>query len=179
MNVSDFYVAPHLKLANKLEQTDNIVYEVIDRIIRECAVECRISVDDLKLQFENHFKLSPDYWAYRVKQLRKFSRWATKRLGILETPELDFSYDTEIDRQNPCTGYFSPDDGYVWIYIHNRNIVDICRTIFHELVHVRQHELNMITPGCSYPGAPLEVMADALAGKFIKIYGKQNPEIYE
>jgi uncharacterized membrane-anchored protein len=39
MNVSDFYVAPHLKLANKLEQTDNIVYEVIDRIMRECAQE--------------------------------------------------------------------------------------------------------------------------------------------
>ena len=40
-------------------------------------------------------------------------------------------------------------------------------------------ELNMIKPGDSYPGSPIEAMADMLAGKYIKIYGKQHPEIFQ
>jgi hypothetical protein len=50
---------------------------------------------------------------------------------------------------------------------------------FHELVHVRQSELNMIKPGDSYPGSPIEVMADMLAGKYIKIYGAKNNHIFQ
>jgi hypothetical protein len=47
------------------------------------------------------------------------------------------------------------------------------------LVHVRQDELNMIKPGSSYPGSPIEAMADMLAGKYIKIYGKNNHHIFQ
>jgi len=37
----------------------------------------------------------------------------------------------------------------------------------------------MIKPGDSYPGSPIEVMADVLAGKYIKIYGKKNPHVFQ
>jgi hypothetical protein len=57
--------------------------------------------------------------------------------------------------------------------------VDLLRTVFHELVHVRQHELDMIKPNSSYPGSPIEAMADIMAGKMIKIYGAANPHIFE
>jgi hypothetical protein len=58
-------------------------------------------------------------------------------------------------------------------------MVDIMRTVFHELVHCRQGELNMIKPGDSYPGSPIEVMADVLAGKYMKIFGKEHHEIFQ
>ena len=51
--------------------------------------------------------------------------------------------------------------------------------MFHELVHVRQGELNMITPGSSYPGSPIEALADLMAGKYIKIYGEQHHNIFQ
>jgi hypothetical protein len=47
------------------------------------------------------------------------------------------------------------------------------------LVHVRQGEINMIKPGDSYPGSPIEVMADMLAGKYIKIYGEKHHKIFQ
>jgi hypothetical protein len=57
--------------------------------------------------------------------------------------------------------------------------VDILRTVAHELVHVRQHELGMIKPGDSYPGSPIELLADMVAGKLIKIYGEKNNHIFQ
>jgi len=37
----------------------------------------------------------------------------------------------------------------------------------------------MIKPGDSYPGSPIEVMADVLAGKYMKIFGKEHHEIFQ
>jgi hypothetical protein len=58
-------------------------------------------------------------------------------------------------------------------------MVDIARTVAHELTHVRQGELNMIKPGDSYPGSPIEMLADMVAGKLIKIYGAKNHQIFQ
>jgi hypothetical protein len=87
--------------------------------------------------------------------------------------------DTEEAQNNHHTGGHHMGEDKIWVYVNNRNLVDILRTVFHELVHVRQGELDMIKPGDSYPGSPIEVMADALAGKYIKIYGEQNHHIFQ
>jgi len=87
--------------------------------------------------------------------------------------------DTEEAQTNHHTGGHTMGEDRIWVYAKNRNLVDILRTVFHELVHVRQGELNMIEPGDSYPGSPIEAMADMLAGKYIKIYGKANHNIFQ
>ena len=65
------------------------------------------------------------------------------------------------------------------MYCDKRNLVDILRTVFHELVHVRQGELGMIKPSDSYPGSPIEAEADMMAGKYMKVFGKAHPEIFQ
>jgi hypothetical protein len=37
----------------------------------------------------------------------------------------------------------------------------------------------MIKPGDSYPGSPIEAEADVMAGKYIKIFGKAHPKIFQ
>jgi hypothetical protein len=37
----------------------------------------------------------------------------------------------------------------------------------------------MIKDGDSYPGSPIEMLADMAAGKYIKFYGKEHPEIFQ
>jgi hypothetical protein len=37
----------------------------------------------------------------------------------------------------------------------------------------------MIKPGDSYPGSPIEMLADMSAGKYIKIFSKDHPEIFQ
>jgi hypothetical protein len=112
-------------------------------------------------------------------EVEKFVDWASKRLHLQKTPKIQLSMDTHDAQQNHHTGSHVSGSGEVWVYAKNRNLVDILRTVFHELVHVRQEELNMIKPGSSYPGSPIEAMADMLAGKYIKIYGKQNKHIFQ
>lgn len=112
-------------------------------------------------------------------EVEKFKDWACKRLHIKNPPKIELSYDTEEAQQGHHTGRHVEGGDSVWVYAANRNLVDILRTVFHELVHVRQSELGMIDHGDSYPGSPIEAMADMLAGKYIKIYGKQHRNIFQ
>lgn len=112
-----------------------------------------------------------------VQQIKDFIKWSMKTLNVKTKPKFTLSKSTEQAQAGHHTGVHSGDR--IWIYIGNRNLVDIFRTIFHELVHQRQQELNMIKDGDSYPGSPIEAMADMMAGKYIKIYGKEHPEIFQ
>jgi hypothetical protein len=58
-------------------------------------------------------------------------------------------------------------------------LVDILRTVAHELRHLSQGEKGLIKPNSSYPGSPIEVDADAWAGMIIKVFGKDNREIFQ
>ena len=111
--------------------------------------------------------------------VKKFLAWTSKKLNLESTPKIEFSYDSDEAQEGHHTGRHNPETGEVWVYCKNRNLVDIFRTVFHELVHVRQGELNMINPGDSYPGSPIEAEADMMAGKYIKIFGKAHPEIFQ
>jgi pyrimidine deaminase RibD-like protein len=109
----------------------------------------------------------------------KFVEWTKRILKLESDPEIEFSYDTEEAQEGHHTGRHTHGDNKIWIYAKNRNLVDIYRTLFHELVHVRQGELGKIKPGSSYPGSPIERQADEMAGKYIKIFGKEHPEIFQ
>jgi pyrimidine deaminase RibD-like protein len=113
------------------------------------------------------------------EMIPKFVEWSRKILKLESNPVIELSYDTEEAQEGHHTGRHTEGENKVWIYAKNRNLVDILRTLFHELVHVRQGELGKIKPGSSYPGSPIEREADELAGKFIKIFGKEHPEIFQ
>ena len=112
-------------------------------------------------------------------EVDKFCDWACQQLHIKTKPTIELSMDTEEAQNNHHTGGHQMGEDSIWVYAKNRNLVDILRTVFHELVHVRQGELDMIKPGDSYPGSPIEVMADMLSGKYIKIYGEKNHHIFQ
>jgi hypothetical protein len=112
-------------------------------------------------------------------EVKKFAAWAMKKVHLKNPINIELSYDTEEAQTNHHTGSHVEGDPTIWVYAKNRNLVDILRTVFHEIVHCRQSELGMINPGDSYPGSPIEVLADAVAGKYIKIYGKQHREIFQ
>jgi hypothetical protein len=112
-------------------------------------------------------------------EVEKFKDWACEKLHIKNPPKIILSMDTEEAQTNHHTGGHVIGDDKIWVYAKNRNLVDILRTVFHELVHVRQGELDMVSNDDSYPGSAIESMADMLAGKYIKIYGKENNKIFQ
>ena len=70
----------------------------------------------------------------------------------------------------------------VKVYGKNRALVDILRSIAHELTHMMQDESGMLDGQIQDAGGPIEDEANARAGELIKLYAKSSPErkrIYE
>ena len=180
-------------LAEKLPTLKRTDYNAIDTLMKRVSSHHGIDGKELHDLFVDKYGDTPDTWIkkYRSKldesvespkdeqKVKDFIQWSLKTLNMQEPhPQFHFSRDTEEAQRDHRTGMHTP-DGNILVYIENRNLVDIFRTIFHELVHHRQDQLNMIGPDDSYPGSPIEAMADMMAGKYIKIYGKQHPEIFQ
>lgn len=179
------------ELAKELPSLAKHDYDTIDKLMRKIAQKHKISAKALHSLFKKKFHKTPDNWIKGKldetdttepdveNEVNKFVEWTAKKLNLQTVPKVELSMDTDEAQTNHHTGRHVMGDDKVWVYAKNRNLVDILRTVFHELVHVRQEELGMVKPGSSYPGSPIEAMADMLAGKYIKIYGKDNRQIFQ
>lgn len=191
MRATELYESAARELARKLPSLEKHDYNTIDKLIRRIAVKHKITNKALNDLFVKEYKRTPDSWIkgkldenehedYNDNPIvQKFIAWTAKKLNLEHTPKIEFSYDSDEAREGHHTGRHVQGTGEVWVYVANRNMVDILRTVFHELTHVRQGELGMIKPGDSYPGSPIEAEADMMAGKYLKIWGKMHPEIFQ
>ena len=189
MRLTDLDESAAIELAKKLPSLEKHDYNTIDKLMRRIASKHRITGKALHDLFVKKYHRNPDSWIKNKldegddselqQEVDKFCDWACKRLHLKNKPKIELSMDTDEAQNNHHTGGHQMGADSIWVYAKNRNLVDILRTVFHELVHVRQGELNMIEPGDSYPGSPIEAMADMLAGKYIKIYGEANHHIFQ
>jgi hypothetical protein len=184
------YEAPEIELAKKLPSLEKHNYDTIDKLMRGIAKKHSITGKILHDLFIKKFKKTPDNWiknkldethniGHLQDEVDKFVSWAAPKLNLKTIPKIELSMDTQEAQDGHHTGRHISGSNDVWVYAKNRNLVDILRTVFHEMVHCRQGELNMIKSGDSYPGSPIEAMADMLAGKYIKIYGEKNHHIFQ
>jgi hypothetical protein len=183
--------SPEVELAKRLPSLAKHNYNTIEVLMRKVAKKHKISASALDKLFHKKYKDTPDRWLNGKldeadttdlnieDEVARFVAWTADILNLKEVPKVELSMDTEEAQTNHHTGGHVDGSDSIWVYAKNRNLVDILRTVFHELVHVRQGELNMIKPGSSYPGSPIEAMADMLAGKYIKIYGEKNNHIFQ
>lgn len=190
MRANELTENPEIELAKRLPSLRHDDYTVIDDLVRKVAKKHKLTDKALENLFKEKFKRTPKDWISNKldeanvecdlqDEVNKFADWTSQKLHLKTKPEIILSMDTEEAQKGHHTGQHTEGDNNVWVYAKNRNLVDILRTVFHELVHVRQSELGMIKPGSSYPGSPIEAMADMLAGKYIKIYGKNNRHIFQ
>lgn len=117
----------------------------------------------------------------REQRVKHFINWAKKRIGLADEPlQIVFSYDRDDAQQEHRTGQYDWKNNHMVVYVGNRNMVDILRTVCHELVHVKQGQVGDIQRATEHgPGSHLEVEADAKAGYLMKLYGKLHRDIFE
>ncbi len=182
------------ELTKRLPKLKKFDYDSIDVLMRDIASKHNITGKELHDMFVKKYKMIPDDWVKRKskklkeditpdlnnnKTVQKFINMCIKKLDLQTKPNIEFSYDTEVAQNGHHTGRHTPHDGKIWVYAKNRNLVDILRTVAHELRHLSQGEKGLIKPNSSYPGSPIEVDADAWAGMIIKVFGKDNREIFQ
>jgi len=112
-----------------------------------------------------------------VRAISDFVNFAKEYLNIEDDIKIELAFERTPDLKT--TAYYDL-DGMVKIYIKDRAIIDICRSIAHELVHHKQNLegrlTNHVTDG--EDGSPIENEANAVAGVIIRKWGKLHPEIY-
>lgn len=115
----------------------------------------------------------------KIKIINDFAAWCIDQLKIKNSPKIKIINDDEFVKQNRTFGSTSP-TGEVFVYLGDRNTADILRTLCHELVHCRQFEIETAHPEMSEEQRQrIEDVANALAGRMLRQYGKINYKIYD
>lgn len=114
------------------------------------------------------------------EKVEHFVKWVYEQLHLKKPiPTIMFSTDTNLAQGKHRTGYYSQDTHVLYVYAKNRNLVDILRTVAHEMVHEKQDEEGRLKPKKSPPGSPNEREADWRAGYLMKLYLRQHPDIID
>jgi hypothetical protein len=109
--------------------------------------------------------------------ISKFIDFCQDHLQIEELPEINLIPGTDRSVENKSFGGYG--NRNINVSISNRHIMDVCRTLAHELVHFKQDingELEGENPGAT--GSPQENEANAQAAVIMRNWGKQYPKLF-
>jgi hypothetical protein len=112
--------------------------------------------------------------------LHDFIRFAARDLELKTLPKFDFRFDNSKSLQHHSFGGYAPGAEHITITVKNRHIMDVCRTLAHELVHFSQDlkkELEDDEAGST--GSPQENEANARAAVIMRNWGKRNPGYFD
>lgn len=110
--------------------------------------------------------------------LLDFIKFAAEHLELESLPKFEFKFDTKRSVEHHSFGGYGGE--HINITVVNRHIMDVCRTLAHELVHYKQdlnHELDGENPGAT--GSPQENEANAEAAIIMRNWGKKHPELFD
>ena len=112
------------------------------------------------------------------KILLDFIKFAAEHLDLDSLPKFDFRFDTKRSLEHHSFGGYGGE--HINITVVNRHIMDVCRTLAHELVHYKQdlnNELDGPDPGAT--GSPQENEANAEAAVIMRNWGKKHPNLFD
>ena len=114
----------------------------------------------------------------KKKKLNEFTKFVVKELGIKNSPTIAIL--GKRDGLKTTASYdYGKENKVVKIYGNNRLMVDVMRSIAHELTHHKQWEDGKLKVRPPDIGGPIEDEANAKAGQFIKLFAKKDPSIYD
>ena len=107
----------------------------------------------------------------------QFVQFAKKNLGIKQLPKIKMVR-TIAQSEHPTFGLFDPNTNTISVAYADRHIMDVLRTLGHELTHHKQREDNRIKPDSGETGSDIENEANAQAGVLMRNFADQNPNLF-
>jgi len=111
-------------------------------------------------------------------KLDQFVKFVKKQLELKSVPTISVQ-GTRNGLKTTANYDYTKENKVVKVYGKNRALVDIMRSIAHELVHHKQFEQGRLKVQPPDIGGEIEDEANAKAGQFIKMYAKEDPTIYD
>lgn len=113
-----------------------------------------------------------------IQQVSDFVNFAKDYLYIDDDIKIALAFERTPDLKT--TAYYSL-NGFVKVYVKDRAIIDVLRSIAHELVHHKQNLEGRLKDAVKdgEDGSDIENEANAMAGEIIRKYGKLRPDLYD
>jgi len=108
--------------------------------------------------------------------VHQFISYVCDRLGITRLPEILLHTDPAWSEQTQSFGRYTPETHTLEVNLANRHIMDILRTVAHELVHCRQNQQHKLPDSAGDTGSDWENQANALAGVIMRDYADDHAE---
>jgi hypothetical protein len=113
------------------------------------------------------------------KILLDFIRFAAEDLELKSLPKFDFVFNDKRSVEHHSFGGYAPGAEHITITVKNRHIMDVCRTLAHELVHYSQDLKNELEDdNAGTTGSPQENEANARAAIIMRNWGKLHPDLF-
>jgi len=107
-----------------------------------------------------------------------FVNYCVEQLGIEQLPTIKFKRDPEWSARNKTFGRYNHETNLLEVSLSGRHVMDILRTVAHELTHQRQHEVSDVPDHAGETGSDWENEANAKAGVLMREYAQQHPEFF-
>ena len=111
-------------------------------------------------------------------KLDEFVKFVKKQLDLKSVPTIVIKSNRD-DLKTTANYDYTKENKLIKVCAMNRALVDVCRSIAHELVHHKQFEDGRLEVKPPDIGGEIEDEANAKAGQFIKMYSKEDPTIYD
>ena len=110
---------------------------------------------------------------------KDFIDFVSKELKLEELPIIKLRKDPQWSVVHKTFGRYIDDRNMLEVAWGQRHIMDVLRTVAHELTHRRQHEREDVPSSAGETGSPYENEANARAGILMRDYARLHPEYFE
>jgi len=112
--------------------------------------------------------------------IERFTRSCADLLGIETVPVIKLRRDPQWTKINGTFGRYTADpDHRIELATHGRHIVDILRTLAHEMTHARQNEVVGLPSDAGETGSEYEDSANAMAGRIMRHWAESEPHMFK
>lgn len=111
-------------------------------------------------------------------EIINFLRFTCKELDISSLPKIELIQEPISNEISNSFAAYNPSKKVIFLYIADRHILDILRSLCHEMVHHRQNLNNDLNDKAGQTGSPQENEANSVAGQIMRKYGKIHRELF-
>lgn len=111
-------------------------------------------------------------------KLNRFVKFVKDQLELGTVPVISIQNHRK-DLKTTANYDYTKDEKIIKVCMKNRALVDVMRSIAHEMVHHKQFEQGRLKVQPPDIGGEIEDEANAKAGQYIKMFAKQDSTIYD
>ena len=111
--------------------------------------------------------------------IKQFARSCFRQYGLKNPPKIRIQHNPDWSERTGTFGRFDPDTNTIELAVTGRHMLDILRTLAHELTHAKQNEQGEMPDDAGRTGSPYEDDANAQAGRMMRHWAEQHPDQFK